>query len=308
MKFCHTRRARGALALAVMIFLSVAASRRVLAAEKTRLRADDYKIDVELLPQTHKLTARAVVKVTALEDLNVATFQLNNALRITKLTDANNQPLNPERNTQESTVRFALNSTIAKNTSTTFTFEYEGTRESADDSPVQGLKLAYVGPETSYLLYSGLWFPVAGYGVNRFTSTIGVTVPAHMTVIGSGKESSSSASAAAKKPAAVANSKTFTFTSDQASFPGTIVAGTFQEYKSDDAGLDLHVYFKPNKQELSAEYASTAVKAFTYFITQYGIAPSSRLKIVEIPDDTVPSAYAPEIAALSIRAISEKFN
>jgi tetratricopeptide (TPR) repeat protein len=272
---------------------------------------DDYQIDVELLPQTHKITAHAAVKVTALEDLNVVTFQLNNALRITKLTDANNKPLTPERNTQDSTVRFALNSDLAKNAATTFTFEYEGTLESADDSPVQGLKLAYVGPDTSYLLYSGLWFPVAGYGVNRFTSTISVTVPAHMMVIGSGKEPSAAApAAAAKKPpaAAIANSKTFTFTWDKASFPGTIIAGTFQEFKSDEAGVDLHVFFKPNKQDLGAEYASTAVKAFTYFVTQYGNAPSTRLKVVEIPDDTVPSAWAPEIAALSSRAITEKVN
>ena len=42
-----------------------------MAAEKTRLRADDYQIDVELLPQTHKLTARAAVKVTALDDLSL---------------------------------------------------------------------------------------------------------------------------------------------------------------------------------------------------------------------------------------------
>ena len=310
MKLCHSRPARRALRLTVVFCLCLVASRPALAAEKTRLRVDDYQIDVELLPQTHKLAAHAVVKVTALEDLNVVTFQLNNALRITKLTDANNKPLTPERNTQDSTVRFALNSDLAKNATTTFTFEYEGTLESADDSPVQGLKLAYVGPETSYLLYSGLWFPVAGYGVNRFTSTISVTVPAHMMVIGSGKESSATATAGAKKQpvAAVANSKTFTFTWDKASFPGTIIAGTFQEFKSDEAGIDLHVFFKPNKQDLGAEYASTAVKAFTYFVTQYGNAPSTRLKVVEIPDDTVPSAWAPEIAALSSRAITEKVN
>jgi tetratricopeptide (TPR) repeat protein len=292
------------------LFLASVASRPALGAEKTRLRVDDYQIDVELLPQTHKLTAHAVVKVTALEDLNVATFQLNNALRITKLTDANNKPLTPERNTQDSTVRFSLNSSIAKNAVSTFTFEYEGTLESADDSPVEGLKLAYVGPDTSYLLYSGLWFPVAGYGVNRFTATIGVTVPSHMVVIGSGKESSAApAAATSKKPTVeLANSRTFTFTWDKPSFPGTIIAGTFQEFKSDDAGLDLHVFFKPNKQDLGAEYASTAVKAYTYFVTQYGVAPSTRLKVVEIPDDTVPSAYAPEIAALSSRAITEKVN
>ena len=310
MKLCHSRPARRALCLTVVFCLCLVASRPALAAEKTRLRVDDYQIDVELLPQTHKLIARAVVKVTALEDINVATFQLNDALRVTKLTDANNKPLTPERNTQDSTVRFALNSDLAKNATTTFTFEYEGTLESADDSPVQGLKLAYVGPETSYLLYSGLWFPVAGYGVNRFTSTISVTVPAHMMVIGSGKESSATATAGAKKQpvAAIANSKTFTFTWDKASFPGTIIAGTFQEFKSDEAGIDLHVFFKPNKQDLGAEYASTAVKAFTYFVTQYGNAPSTRLKVVEIPDDTVPSAWAPEIAALSSRAITEKVN
>ena len=313
LKLCHSRPARRALGLTVVFFLvfflTSVANRLALAAEKTRLRADDYQIDVELLPQTHKLTARATVKVTALEDINVAVFQLNNALRITKLTDANNKPLTPERNTQDSTVRFALNSDLAKNASTSFTFEYEGTLESADDSPVQGLKLAYVGPDTSYLLYSGLWFPVAGYGVNRFTSTISVTVPAHMVVIGSGKESSAAATAAAKKPAtALANSKTFTFTWDKPSFPGTIIAGTFQEFKSDEAGVDLHVFFKPNKQDLGAEYASTAIKAFTYFVTQYGVAPSTRLKVVELPDDTVPSAWAPEIAALSSRAITEKTN
>ena len=312
MKLYHHRPARRALwfpaLLSVGLLLVVAANRPARAAEKNRLRADDYQIDVELLPQTHKLTARAVVKVTALDNLNVATFQLNNALRITKLTDASNKPLTPERNTQDSTVRFSLNSDIAKGTSTTFTFEYEGTLESADESPVEGLKLAYVGPDTSYLFYSGLWFPVTGYGVNRFTSTISVTVPAHMVVIGSGKESSSAGTPAKKPVGDLANSKTFTFTWGKASFPGTIIAGTFQEFKSDDAGLDLQVFFKPNKQELGTEYASTAVKAFTYFVTQYGVAPSTTLKVVEIPDDTVPTAYAPEIAALSSRAITEKVN
>lgn len=314
MKLCYSHPACRALGLSVAfflgIFLATVASRPALAAEKTRLRVDDYQISVQLLPESHKLVAQATVKVTALEDLSVAAFQLNNSLRITKLTDANNKPLAPERNTQDSTVRFELNSDVPKNSSTTFKFEYEGTLESADDSPVQGLKLAYIGPDTSYLLYSGLWFPVAGYGINRFTSTISVTVPAHMMVIGSGREAAAATPAAtSKKPAVeIANSKTFTFKWDKPSFPGTIVAGTFQEYKSDDAGIDLHLFFKPNKQSLGAEYANTAVKEFTYFVTQYGVALSTRLNVVEIPDGTVPTAWAPEIAALSSRAITERTN
>src|SRR5580704_9242263 len=164
------RRACSGYLLVLLAFSAVAAQ----AADKPRVRVDDYQIAVELLPETHHLTAHATVKVTALEDMSVASFQLNNALRVTKLVDANNKPLSPERSTQDSSIRFALNSSLQKNSSTTFTFDYDGTLESADDSPVQGLKLAYVGPDTSYLLYSGLWFPVAGYGVNRFTSTISV--------------------------------------------------------------------------------------------------------------------------------------
>jgi Peptidase family M1 domain len=298
------RRARSTSFVLLLSFLAAGFAR---AAEKPRLRADDYQIAVELLPETHKLSAHATVKVTALEDLSIATFQLNNALRITKLVDAANKPLTPERNTQDSTIRFGLNSGLAKGTSTTFTFDYEGTLESADDSPVPGLKLAFVGPDTSYLLYSGLWFPVAGYGVNRFTSTISVTVPAHMVAIGSGKSAAPVAPVADKKTA-LANTKTFTFSWTKPSFPGTIIAGTFQEHKSDEAGMDLHVFFKPVHQALASEYASTAVKAFTYYITQYGNAPSSRMQVVELPDDTVPSAYAPEIAALASRAITEKVN
>ena len=305
MTLFHSRPLRRALYLFLIFSPSYIASRPALAAEKPRLRVEDYQIEAELLPQTHKITARATVKVTALDDLSVATFQLNNGLRITKLTDANNKPLTPERNTQDSSVRFGLTGGLAKNASTSFTFEYEGTLETADDSPVQGLKLAYVGPDTSYLLYSGLWFPVAGYGTNRFTSTISITVPAHMIVIGSGKEP---ATAAATRKPAVANSKTFTFAWDKPSFPGTIIAGTFQEFKSDEAGLDLHVFFKPTHKDLGAEYASTAVKEFTYFVTQYGNAPSTTLKIVELPDDTVPSAWAPEIAAIAGRALTEKIN
>ena len=275
------------------------------AADKSRLRVDDYQIDAELLPQNHKLTARAIAKITALEDVSVAIFQLNNSLRITKLVDAANKPLNPERNTQDSSVRFALNGGLAKGASTTVTFDYEGTLESPDDSPVQGLKLAYVGPDTTYLLYSGFWFPVSGYGINRFTSTIRVTVPAHMIAIGSGKQSLTTAS---PKKNAPANSKTYTFTWDKPSFPGTIIAGAFQEYKSDDAGIDLHVFFKPLHEKLAAQYAETAVKAFTFYVTQYGNAPSTTVKIVELPDDTVPSSWAPEMALLSSRSISEKVN
>jgi aminopeptidase N len=294
----------GTSALLLLIFIAIPS----WAAEKVHLRVDDYQIEAELTPHLHQISARARVKFTALQDLNTAIFELHNGLRVTRVLDDKNQPLSAERVTQDSTIRVPMPAGLAKDASTTLTFEYEGEIESADDSPVPGLKLASIGDDTSYLLYSGRWFPVSGYGLNRFTSTISVTVPAHMVVIGSGK-STVTDNAPSKKPNSNGlPTKTFTFAYTKPSFPGTIVAGIFQEYKSDEAGMDLHVFFKPDHQKLSPEYTTTALQEFTYFITLYGTPLSQRLNVIELPGDTVPYAWAPEIAGLAGHSITEKTN
>jgi aminopeptidase N len=305
--FFEPRRQRRALTVFLVSWLLIVPL-PAWAAEKTRLRVDDYQIDAELTPHTHKISSRAKVKFTALEDITAATFELHNGLRVNKVTDDTGKTVSAERIGQDFTVRVQLSKPLSKDSSTSLTFEYDGTLESADDSPVQGLKLASIGDETSYLLYAGRWFPVNAYGINRFTATMNITVPAHMVVIGSGKESAGGASPSKKTTASALPTKTFTFVWDKPSFPGTIVAGTFQEFKSDEAGVDLHVFFKPLHQNLGAMYAETAIKEFTYYVTLYGPAPSTTLRVVELPDDTVPSAWAPEMAAIAGRAVTEKVN
>jgi hypothetical protein len=266
------------------------------------------QIQAELDPHLHQITARAKVKFTATQDLAVAVFELHNDLRVTRVLDEKGQALSAERVTQDSTVRVPLPAGLSKDASTILTFEYEGQLENADNSPVPGLKLAYIGDDTSYLFYSGRWFPVSGFGLNRFTSTISVTVPAHMLVVGSGQSTVTDTPASNKPNASVLPTKTFTFVSTKPSFPGTIVAGVFQEYKSDEAGLDLHVFFKPTHQTLAPTYTTTAVQEFTYFITLYGLPPSQKLNIVELPGDTLPYAWAPEIAGLAGPSVTEKTN
>src|ERR1700736_2202450 len=83
------------------------------AAEKTRLRVDDYQIDAELTPHTHKISARAKVKFTALEDISAATFELNNGLRVTKVSDDAGKSLTTERITQDFTVRVLLSKPLS---------------------------------------------------------------------------------------------------------------------------------------------------------------------------------------------------
>jgi len=304
----HPRRAVSVLSSSLILTLVVLLAMPSRAADKARLRVDDYQIEAELSPHLHQITARAKVKFTALQDLSVAVFELHNDLRVTKVLDEKNQPLSAERVTQDSTVRVPLPAGLAKDASTTLTFEYEGVLENADNSPVPGLKLAYIGDDTSYLFYSGRWFPVSGFGLNRFTSTISVTVPAHMFVIGSGQSTVVNAPASKKPNASVLPTKTFKFVSTKPSFPGTIVAGVFQEYKSDEAGMDLHVFFKPTHQSLASAYTTTAVQEFTFFITLYGLPASQRLNVVELPGDTLPYAWAPEIAGLAGPSVTEKTN
>ena len=357
--------------LAVLLVLAglTAVLRLRAASENPRIQTDDYVIEARLEPGTHRMQARARVRFTALEDISVATFELHNGLRPTRVVDAEGRTLSAERVTQDSTIRVALPAGMTKGQTSTLTFDYEGVLSTGDDSPVPGLKLAYVGDPISYLLYSGRWFPMVGYGTDRFSSVISITVPQGYTVIGSGRENAGSApvteaapvtpaapetvddkdtgppalarrpagkaattktqkpapkpkrapkaAAAAKKPApatsgplhnARANERTFTFTWDKASLPGTIIAGRFQHFPINEGGLNVSVYFTQAKANLAREYGETAVKEFSYFTTLYGPPTSTTLKLVEIPDDTVPTAWAPEIAALASRAIAPKTN
>jgi hypothetical protein len=291
----------------VLVVLSLA-SLPAWAAEKARFHVDDYQIDAVLSPHDHKLTARARLKITAQEELNVATFNLHNDLRLSKVTDTTGKNLTVDRVPQDSSVRVSLNKTVAKGDSATLTFEYEGVLDSADDSPVPGLKLTAINDDTTYLLYAGDWFPVSSFGIDRFSSTINVTVPAHMMVIGSGTVSPGTAPALKGASTGSGENKTYSLRYDKASFPGTIVAGDFGDYASTEAGIDLHVYFKPTHKDLAAAYAETAVKEFTYFITLYGPPASNVLRVVELPDDTVPSTWAPELAAMASRGITQRTN
>ncbi len=297
----------------------------LFAAERPRLQVDDYAIQAVVTPQTHQLKALARVKFTALDDITIAVFTLHNGLKPTRVFDATGQPLTAERVSQDATVRVSLPGTLSKGSSTSLTFEYEGTVQSADDSPVPGLKLAYVGDPYTYLLYAGGWFPMSGYGTNRFTSTISVSVPAGYSVIGSGKQStgefpsfgeapepdSSGRKSARTQPlrlASPAGNTIYTFTYDKPSFPGTILIGKYVQTKSTEGGLDVTVYTSEQNKPYAAQYADSASKAFFFYTSSFGPTYSNKLSLVELPNDTVPSAWAPEIAAMSSRAFTQKVN
>jgi aminopeptidase N len=270
------------------------------AAERPRIQVDDYQINVELLPARHHLVAKAQVRFTALDDVSSASFELHNSLKA-KAFDVAGKPLPTERILQENAVRVSLPELLPKGKQSQVNFEYEGDLATADESPVEGLKLAYIDPDTTYLLYAGRWFPVVGYGNNRFSATINVTLPTGMTVIGSGRTSATPVRGEAGKT-------TVTFSWPKTSFPGTIIAGKFEDVATSSGGLSVHLFVKPDKKPYAQAYLDSTIKEMEFFSSIFGPVPSTTINVVQLPDDTVPMAWAPEIAALSRRAIVEKTN
>ncbi len=115
------------------------------AVEKPRIEAEDYTIEARVAPQSHKLTARAVVKFVALDDISIAIFELHNALRVTQVTDEQGTVLPAERVSQDSTVRVALPSGMSKGQEATLTFDYEGTCDLGGRQPGSGTETGLRG-------------------------------------------------------------------------------------------------------------------------------------------------------------------
>ena len=262
-----------------------------------RFEVSNYVINAELFTSTHVLNASARVDLVPRGDLTSLNFELNSNLRVEKVLDATDQPLIFKQEGQSLTV--SLLNPLPSGKPASITVTYGGMLANADGSPVEGLKLAYVGSEGSYLLYSSRWFPVSAYGVNRFTATMNITVPTDEMVIASGK-----AATPQRQPGKV----TYSFVYDTNSFPGSVIAGRYAIQPGTAVGADITIYVKPGHENRAASYADTASKILAFYSDEFGPLPSGHLAIVEIEDGTVGGYTAPGLVALASRAITSPVN
>ena len=291
--FFQSRSRRFLAALSTVCVLAVPAWRGAWAAPvRPQLNVTGYVISADLDPALGKLTASADVAVSAREAQTPASFELNNGLAITKLTDKAGNALNSERLTSNSTVRITLPGPLAKNSVNTFHFEYSGILTGSDTSPVEGIKMAAVGDPISMLLYPGAWFPMTGLYTDRFTAAIDVRVPAGYTAVGSGTTT---------KKTMPDGRTDFSFTWSKPGFPGTIVAGKFMAAVGGSGYSNIHVYVTDKRKANAAEFAALAGREFEYLTSVFGQPESGRINIVELPEDAVGggAAWAPEMVAIA---------
>jgi len=268
--------------------------------ERPALAITGYKIDAEIDTATHHLTATTVVSFTAPENLDVVSFGFHPALKVTKISDENGKVLTGER-TADGAIRVSPATPFTKGQVSHWTFVYDGTITGSEDGPVEGLKLAAIQEPITYLLYPARWFPMTGYLTNRFTAEMHIRVPQGMRVFASGSQGAS-------KQVTLAGGKPgdqFDFNWTKPGFPGTVIAGRFVNPVSAGPG-NVKVYLTVSHQQAANELAQTAAKEYDFFSDSFGAPESSHLNGVELPDDTLPAVWAPELVAILGSRVGDK--
>ena len=232
--------------------------------KRPRIDVDSYVIDAQINPETQTLTARAAVRFTPAEQTSSVTFELNNALSISKLVDDRGQSLQSSRNQADNTVRVTFPEGLRGGQPAVLTFNYDGRLTGSEDSPIYGIKFASIQNDYAFLLYPARWFPVSGYSTDRFTAKMNVTVPQGYTVVGSGIDS---------RPAASGNGVTWSFDFNKPSVPGDIAVEKGQPIKNSTDGLTTTLWFRGEDTNMANAYGAATAQIVGYFTSIFGIAP-----------------------------------
>jgi aminopeptidase N len=289
------------IVLAGLVFASIAPAASTAAAQERRSRIDveQYTIDAEVNPRTQSLAANVQVRFVPLDDTSSATFELNNALNVSKVVDAAGRQVPASRSQQDFTVRLNFPETLKKGQAQTVTMTYDGRLTGNEESPVYGIKFAAIKPEGSYLMYPARWFPINDYTTDRFTADLRIAVPAQYHVIASGFEE--------KSDRAAGDKITYRFKFNQPSFPGSIAVLEGQPVRVASQGVNTEMYFRDAK-DMVKPYGEEIGRIMTYLTSIFGLPPQANLTVVETEEGTPNGYSAPGILFLSPKGIGTHVN
>jgi tetratricopeptide (TPR) repeat protein len=264
---------------------------------RSRIDVERYTIDAEITPEKQFIAVKASVRFTPLDDnVSSAAFELNNALNVSRVLDAQDRQIPASRNQQDSTVRLSFEQPLPKGQPVTITFFYDGRLTGQEDSPVSGIKFAAIHPDFAYLMYPARWFPVSGYTTDRFMADVRVTVPAGYTVLGSGIDSRQAAG----------DKNVFEFKFEHPSFPGSIAVVKGDPVKVPSEGVTTSLYFRGPEADMAQAYGEQTGRVMSYFTGMFGLPPYANLTVVET-EDGGPSGYAaPGLIFLAPRGIGRQ--
>ena len=276
------RRQRAAAFLAAGLLLLAGSVRASAQERRNRIRVVAYAIDAEVSPNTQSLSAKATVQFVPLDDNSTAaTFELNNALNVSRVVDATGKQIPASRNQQDFTVRLNFEAPLAKGRPVSVTFYYDGRLSGQEDSPVYGIKFAAIHPDFAFLMYPARWFPVSGYTTDRFAANVRVTVPMGYTVVASGVDTRS----------ATGDKTAYEFKFERPSFPGSFAVVKGNPVKVQSEGVTTSLYFRGAEAGMAQHYGEETGKEMSYFTGMFGLPPYANLTVIET-EDGAPNGYA----------------
>ena len=261
----------------------------------SRIDVEQYTIDADITPNTHSIAAKTSVRFIPLDDnITSASFELNNALNVSRVVDDKGKQISASRNQQDFTVRLSFDQPLTKGQPVTVTFYYDGKLSGDEDSPVYGIKFAAIHPDYAYLMYPARWFPVSGYTVDRFAAQMNVTVPMGYSVLGSGSDSKQTS----------ADKNVYQFRFDHPSFPGSIAVVKGDPAKVSESGVTTSCYFRAPESEYVQQYGQEVGKIMAYFTGLFDLPPYANLAVVETEAGAPDGYAAPGLIFLAPRGIS----
>ncbi|HEY2974917.1 MAG TPA: M1 family aminopeptidase [Pyrinomonadaceae bacterium] len=287
--------------LATLAVIAVSASAQQPAPQQAAARFDitNYRIEAQLIPDQHMLRAGADITVIPQESTRSLVFELNGSLHVETI-DRDGKPLTGF--VQDAvgvgalgpSVRVDLGQVVPANQPVTLRFRWSGALLSPEGGPLATRRLAYVGPEGSYLMYASRWFPFHDYAADRATSDITLIVPTGLQVAGTSDD------AVTPQASPKEGATRFHFVHRQPVLIGNFAAGQYINRNLRFGNYEIQFYAKPGSEGRINAYAEMMGQVLEFYSKQYG-APlfGSRLVVAQVDDDSLDTYSGPGIVFLA---------
>jgi aminopeptidase N len=264
----------------------------------SRFDVTNYRIEVQLNPDEHTLRAGADITFVPQDATRSIVFELNGSLHVDGVEkdgkvltgfvqdSVGAGALGPN-------VRVDLGQVVPAAQPVTIRIRWSGALTAPEGGPLANKRLAYVGPEGSYLMYASRWFPFHDYAADRATSDITVIVPTGMQVGGASDE-------AVVPQVDKAGTTRFRFVNKQPVLVGNFIAGQYVVKSLRVGKFELQFFVKPGSEGRINNYGELMGRALEFYSNEYG-APSfgSRLIVAQTDDETMDAYSGPGILFLA---------
>ena len=261
--------------------------------------AEHYDVNATIDTGGQTISVVAKVDLRPAEASSNVRIELHPNLELREVKGADGKPLTFQRDAENHLfVQISLPGQVAAGSKVTLTFTYAGILANAENSPIPGVRAAFINKDGAYLLLPSRWFPLTNYPSNRYTGTFRLNVPDSLAVAGTGK---------AANPTPLPGGRLlYTFECNRAAPNGTFVAGALQLSPKQAEGINVAVYGPPASAASAQEFANDVARSITEFSDMFGPLPDPSTTVIQLPDGTLRDFAAPGVLLLSQRIWSPK--